>query len=105
MSSDESEYEIYRIGVYGARPIWFAELNVAQEYAEEQLKEQLNYDNVEWRFAEGDMDLMHGLVDDGWDGSAVAAEITREFVFHDVETAAKWRKKRDRKEQRNSDND
>lgn len=51
------------------------------------------------------MDLMHGLVDDGWDGSAVAAEITREFVFHDVETAAKWRKKRDRKEQRNSDND
>lgn len=90
---DKSEYEIYRVGVFGARTVLLADLDAAQEYAEE----QLDYDTVEWRFSEGDEDLMHGLVDDELFGDIAAVEIFRDQLFHDPETASKWVKKQERK--------
>lgn len=90
---EESEYEIYRTGVHGAQPIWFGDLSVAQEYAEE----QLDYDTVEWRFDADDANIMHGVVDDDGGNEFAVVEIKREYLFDDVESAAKWQKKRERK--------
>lgn len=96
--SDESEYEIYRVGVHGAQPIRFVDLDTAQEYAEEQL--DIDYDTIVWRFDSDDANLMHGVVEDFSEDSYrefAAVEIKREYLFDDVETAAKWAEKRERK--------
>lgn len=93
---DSPQSEIYRVTVRDDRPILFGNPDVGQTYAEDRLGD--DFDVVEWQFDGDDMDLMHGVVE-GPDGQDVsAAKLKREQVFHDVETAGKWRQKRERKE-------
>lgn len=90
--SDESEYEIYRAKVRDALPVWFDDLDTAQEFAEDQLDD---LEEIEWRF--GDRNHMNGLVDGPTGGDVCVVTITRQYLFDDAERAAKWQTKRDRK--------
>lgn len=92
-ANDSPQSEVYRVTVRDDRPILFGNPDVGQLYAEDRLGD--DFGDVEWQFDGDDMDLMHGVVE-GPEGIDVSvATIRREQVFNDVDTAAKWRKKRE----------
>lgn len=94
--NETMQSEVYRVTVRDDRPILFSTPDVGQMYAEDRLGD--DFGDVAWEFDGDDMDLMHGVVE-GPEGIDVSvATIRREQVFNDVDTAAKWRKKRERKE-------
>lgn len=91
--SAESEYEIYRAKVRDALPVWFDDLDTAQEFAEDQLDDLAE---IEWRFGD-DPSLMNGYVEGPTGGDVSVVTIKRQYLFDDAERAAKWQTKRERK--------
>lgn len=94
MSSDsaESEYEIYRARV-GRVSMPFSDHEDAQEFAEVVLNRMYRgrgY-HLDWAFSD-DYDVMVGRLASGW----AVATVKREHLNHDVETALKRHKKREK---------